>query len=67
MFTYLLMGTFSYMDNVQHNLSWDSIFATSDCLFVGSIITLEPLDQFAQILIWGTQQTHGNLRLIFLR
>ena len=25
---YLLMGTFSYMDNVQRNLLWASVFAT---------------------------------------
>jgi len=27
-FTYLLIGTFSYMNNIQRNLLWASIFAT---------------------------------------
>ena len=51
---YLLMGIFSFMDNVQRNLLWESIFDTKggegmlkNRAFYPLFLTLQPLQGFS--------------------
>ena len=51
---YLLMGTFSFMENVQRNLQWESLFDTKggkgmlkNRAFYPLFLTLQPLQGFS--------------------